>query len=171
MQIRRTRREMLSVCPNKLLISDTHCPSHHMDAFDFLTALHKKYDFQHKIHVGDEADWHSTSYHDLHPNKPNAEEELRRTREALQELYQRFPLMDIIESNHGSLNFRKAVTHGLPIGIVKSYRDAYFAEHDKDGNIVKSKTKPPHCEARGLRYCASRRCQRVPDTNWIPHGW
>ncbi|MNT09514.1 hypothetical protein D3C72_1443010 [compost metagenome] len=39
------------------------------------------------------------------------------------QLYQMFPKMDIIESNHGSLVWRKAKSNGIPKHYIKSYNE------------------------------------------------
>ena len=50
-------------------------------------------------------------------------DELRRSMPTIQEVYKMFPVMDIIESNHGSLVWRKAKTNGIPRQYIKSYND------------------------------------------------
>lgn len=109
-----------------LFISDLHIPYHHPDALAFLAALAAKYKFGRVVCVGDELDWHALSYHDKSPDLHSAGDELAKARGTIRELYRLFPLMDIIESNHGSLSFRKAVTHGFPRHTMTSYADTLF---------------------------------------------
>lgn len=106
-----------------LLISDMHVPYHHPDTVDFLKHLKEKYKPTRVICLGDELDKHSLSYHDSDPDLPSAGDELRRSLPIIQEVYNLFPKMDIIESNHGSLVYRKAKTHGIPKHYIKSYND------------------------------------------------
>ena len=106
-----------------LLISDMHIPYHHPDTLAFLTHLKKKYNPTRVICLGDELDKHALSYHDHDPDLPSAGDELRRSIPVIQELHKLFPVMDIVESNHGSLVWRKAKTNGIPRQYIKSYND------------------------------------------------
>lgn len=137
--------KLLSKTPkakNILFISDLHCPYQHPDAFFFLKALHKKYDFHRVIGIGDELDFHAMSFHDHNPDLANAGEELQRGREALWELWRMFPLVEWVESNHGSMAYRKSLFHGIPRHLILDYKEAIFGEKSKDGSI--------HCpNARG----------------------
>ena len=106
-----------------LLISDLHIPYHHKDAIAFLAHLKKKYKPTRVICLGDELDKHALSYHDSDPDLKSAGDELRESLPIIAELYKMFPVMEIIESNHGSLVWRKAKTHGIPRHYIKSYND------------------------------------------------
>lgn len=106
-----------------LLISDMHIPYHHPDMIPFLKHLKQKYNPTRVISLGDELDKHALSYHDSDPDLPSAGDELRRSLPVIQELFDIFPKMDIIESNHGSLVWRKAKTYGIPKHYIKSYND------------------------------------------------
>lgn len=106
-----------------LLISDMHIPYHHRDLIPFLKYLKAKYKPTRVICLGDELDKHALSYHDNDPDLPSAGDELRKSLPVVQELFELFPKMDIIESNHGSLVWRKAKTFGIPKHYIKSYND------------------------------------------------
>lgn len=106
-----------------LLISDMHIPYHHEDTIAFLTHLKAKYNPTRVICLGDELDKHALSYHDSDPDLPSAGDELKKSLPVIQELFKIFPKMDIIESNHGSLVWRKAKTFGIPKHYIRSYND------------------------------------------------
>jgi hypothetical protein len=106
-----------------LVISDMHIPYHHAQTLDFLAYLKKKYNPTRIICMGDELDSHSLSYHESDPDLPSAGDEIRRALPVLQDVYKLFPKMDVLESNHGSLVYRKAKTHGIPVHYLKSYAD------------------------------------------------
>lgn len=106
-----------------LLISDLHIPYHHKDALDFLRDLKVEYKPTRVICLGDELDKHALSYHDSDPDLKSAGDELRAALPVVQQLYKLFPKMDLVESNHGSLVWRKAKTHGIPRSYIKSYND------------------------------------------------
>ena len=106
-----------------LIISDFHAPYNHPDAVAFLKAVKEKYNPTRVISIGDESDGHSLSFHSHDADLHSAGHELELTREALKPLMKMFPKMDILESNHGSLVMRRALDHGLPREIFKSYRE------------------------------------------------
>ena len=85
-----------------LIISDTHCPYHHVDAIKFLSAIKDKYEPDRVIHIGDEIDNHAMSFHDSDPDLHSAGDELELAIEALSEIEALYPKVDVIESNHGS---------------------------------------------------------------------
>ncbi|MNC03920.1 hypothetical protein D3C75_513470 [compost metagenome] len=100
-----------------------HVPYNHPDLLDFLQYLKDKYQPTRVICLGDELDKHALSYHDSDPDLPSAGDELRKSLPVIQRLFKMFPVMDIIESNHGSLVWRKAKTHGIPKHYIKNYNE------------------------------------------------
>lgn len=106
-----------------LVISDMHHPYSHQDTLAFLKALKKKYKFDKIVCIGDEVDHHAISFHDSDPDLPSAGDELEQAIESLKPIYKLFPKMDIVESNHGSLVYRKALASGLPKAVFKSYNE------------------------------------------------
>lgn len=106
-----------------LLISDMHIPYHHPNTLAFLSYLKAKYKPTRVICLGDELDGHSLSYHEKSPELPSAMDELSLALPTIAELHNIFPKMDILESNHGSLVYRKTKTHGIPKHYIKSYND------------------------------------------------
>ena len=106
-----------------LLISDLHVPFHHQDALEFLEHLKNKYKPTRVICLGDEVSLESNSYHEKNPDMPAAGCELKLALPVIAKLHKMFPLMDILDSNHGSLVYRKAKTHGIPVSYIKSYNE------------------------------------------------
>lgn len=106
-----------------LVISDTHIPYHHPDLFDFLSDIKRTYKPDRVIHIGDEVDNHAMSYHDSDPDLRSAGDELSVAKGYIKQMEKLFPKMDLLESNHGSLYFRKAKTHGIPRSAMKSYSE------------------------------------------------
>ena len=116
-----------------LVISDLHSPYHHPDALKFLSALKDKYNPDKVICMGDELDFSQVSYHESNPNMDSAKTELEKGRKFLYKLEKLFPEMDVMKSNHGSLPYRKAVTAGLPLEVIKHYRDIIFNKGGGEG--------------------------------------
>ena len=110
-----------------LIISDTHFPYQHPDTIAFLTAIKKKYKPDRVIHIGDEIDGQSFSFHDADPDLASPGDELTLAISRLKPLYDLFPIVDLLESNHGSLVYRKGKVMGLPRFVFKSYREVICA--------------------------------------------
>lgn len=107
------------------VIGDLHFPFCHPDTMAFLKAVKTKYKPDRVVSIGDEADLHSISFHEHNPNLMSPGDELGRAKECIQYLEKIFPVMDILDSNHGSLFYRKQVNAGLPREIFKDYNAIY----------------------------------------------
>jgi Icc-related predicted phosphoesterase len=105
-----------------LFISDLHAPYQHPDTLAYLEAVKAKYKPDRVVIGGDEADHHAMSYHESDPDLPSAGQELVATRKALQGIHKLFPVADVLDSNHGSLYYRKAKTHGIPRAALVDYQ-------------------------------------------------
>lgn len=106
-----------------LVISDMHHPYSHPDTLRFLTALKKKYKFTDVVCIGDEVDYHALSFHDSDADLPSAGEELKKAIKSLKPLYKLFPKVTVVESNHGSMVYRRALAHGMPRKVLRSYNE------------------------------------------------
>lgn len=108
---------------NILIVGDLHIPAQHRDTLAFLTAIKKKFKPSRVIFTGDEVNWQSISFHTKNPDLPSPSDELSETVKEMQPFYKLFPKVDILESNHGSLVYRKAIDAGLPSSVIRSYRE------------------------------------------------
>ena len=106
-----------------LCISDLHIPYEHPDTLEFLKAVKKKYKVDKVLSVGDEVDGHAISFHPSDPDLFSPGHELEMAIAKLKAYYRVFPEMDIVDSNHGSLVYRKQKFHGLPRSVFKDYGD------------------------------------------------
>lgn len=106
-----------------LIISDQHFPYSHKDIIPFLKAVKEKYKPDRVINIGDEIDGHSISFHDSDPDLMSPADEMQAAIVGLKNLYKIFPKVSIVESNHGSLVYRRAKKNGIPSGLIKSYRE------------------------------------------------
>ena len=106
-----------------LVISDTHCPYHHPDLIPFLKAIKKKYKPDRVIHIGDEVDSHAISFHDSDPDLYSAGDEHQASLPTIHQMEKLFPKMDLMDSNHGSLVYRRQKASGLPRAAMKSYNE------------------------------------------------
>jgi len=117
--------EVLKVHDNSriLFISDMHIPYHHSGLLPFLDGLKKRYEPTRVICLGDELDKHAMSFHDSDPDLDNAGPELEKALPIIARLKGMFPTMDLVDSNHGSMVYRKAKHHGIPRRYIKTYND------------------------------------------------
>lgn len=121
------------VCRRILVVGDLHAPYTHPDAIAFLRSVRDEYAPDMVIQMGDETDGHAISFHDSDPNLDSAGVELEKAKLVLEELYALFPNLLVCDSNHGSLVYRRAKAHGLPVQFIKKYRDILFPEHGAPG--------------------------------------
>lgn len=77
--------------------------------------------------MGDELDYHSISFHKPNPDLLSPGDELQTAINRIQPLFKMFPDMHIMDSNHGSLVYRRIKDAGIPMHVVKSYRDVLGA--------------------------------------------
>lgn len=107
-----------------LIISDMHLPYSVKGLIPFLQGLKDRYNPTRVICIGDELDYHQNSFHDSDPDLYGAGCELKKALETIQVLHKMFPKMDLLDSNHGSMVYRKLKHHGIPRHHVKSYNEA-----------------------------------------------
>ena len=119
----KTYRESKEDNSRILFISDMHIPYHHKDTLKFLAELKEKYKPTRVICLGDELDSHGLSFHDSDPDLYSAGDELQKALPVIAELYKMFPKMDLVDSNHGSLQYRRAKAHGIPRHFMKGYNE------------------------------------------------
>lgn len=121
------------MCHRILVIPDQHIPYHHPDMFRFLAAVAEKFDPDLVVNLGDEVDSHALSFHDSDPNLDSAGTELEKSLPVLAAMERMFPNTLVCHSNHGSLVYRKAKAHGIPVQMIKRYRDILFPETGAPG--------------------------------------
>jgi hypothetical protein len=111
-----------------IIISDLHAPHAHPDALAFLCAVRDKYKTKQAICVGDEADGHAISFHTPNPDLRSPGDELEAAKKYLATVRAEFPKLRLCESNHGSLYYRRAIEHGLPRAVLRTYEEIYNAK-------------------------------------------
>jgi Icc-related predicted phosphoesterase len=106
-----------------LVISDLHIPYHREDSFEFLKEIKKQYKPDTIVNIGDEIDCHALSFHDHNPDLASAGHELVKAKDFIKELEGIFPEMTLLDSNHSSLVYRRAIKSGIPRGYLKEYNE------------------------------------------------
>lgn len=116
-----------------VVMPDLHAPYHHRHALAFMKAVRDKYQPDLVVNLGDEADKHAMSFHDSDPNLKSAGDELAATIPVMEELHSIFPNMLLCDSNHGSMHYRKAKAHGMPVQYLKTYREILLPRTNSGG--------------------------------------
>lgn len=106
-----------------LVISDMHLPYGHSCLIPFITALKKKYKPDKILCSGDEIDGQSFSMHNHSPDLMSPSNEFEAAIKQLKRIYKIFPKVDIMQSNHGDLIYRRGEAFGIPRSVFKSYRN------------------------------------------------
>lgn len=106
-----------------MIISDMHLPYSVKGLIPFLQGLKDKYNPTRIICIGDELDYHQNSFHDSDADLLGASCELKSALDTIAVLHKMFPKMDLLDSNHGSMIYRKAKHHGIPRHHLKSYNE------------------------------------------------
>ena len=135
-----------------LFIPDLHIPFHHIHAFKFIKAVIDYYKPDLIIFLGDEQDIHSGSMHDHSPDLHSPKDELDISLMAFKTLYKIVPEAYIVESNHGSLFYRRAAKSGLPKKVIRSYEEILEAPKGwkwKPELVVYSTNGQPICVCHG----------------------
>ncbi len=103
-----------------LILSDLHAPHMHPDTLAFLKEIKRFYKPDEVVCIGDEADFHAMSFHDSDPDLESAGDELIAARKQLKPIFEMFPKVVCLESNHGSMVARKALANGMPRALFKT---------------------------------------------------
>jgi len=128
-----------------LVIPDMHMPFHHPDTLEFLKAVKKRFQPTQTICLGDELDNHALSQYDPDPDGYSAGHELNAALESIQGVYREFPMMSVMESNHGVRGFKKAFRAGIPAAMMREYKEfmkapqgwSWHPQMELDGVIYK----------------------------------
>lgn len=105
-----------------LVISDLQMPYEHPDSLPFLKEIKKQFKPTRIVNIGDMEDYHCFNFHGKNPALPSAADELIMLRKKVKALSSVFPVMDILESNHGALPYRKAESVGIPKELLMDER-------------------------------------------------
>lgn len=108
-----------------LTIGDLHLPFVHPKYLRFCQDMAAKYDAERIVFIGDVVDWHSVSYHEVDPDGLSAGDEMKLTRRMLKRWVAAFPKADVCIGNHDARLHRKMMTHGMPAGALRSYKDLW----------------------------------------------
>lgn len=126
-------QDIPEVAHRLLVIPDIHAPYQHPDTLAFLSAVKQAVNPDCVVNLGDELDFHALSFHDADPDLDSAGTELEKAKVFMHNLHELFPDVLVCHSNHGSMTYRKAKAHGIPVAMIKKYRDVIFPDTSAPG--------------------------------------
>lgn len=106
-----------------LVIPDMHHPFAHPDTYSFLKAAKAKFDPDRIVCLGDETDQHVLGQWEPDPSGYSAGHEHLAAIDALQPIYELFPVVSVCTSNHGERIFKRSYRAGIPKLFIKDYRE------------------------------------------------
>lgn len=106
-----------------LVIPDLQIPFHHKDAFNFLSAVCLTFGCDRVVSIGDEVDQYNLSRYDKDPDAMGAGDEYEVAMSYLEELYQIFPEVDAVHSNHLDRVAKRALGAGIPKAYLKDLKE------------------------------------------------
>lgn len=128
---------MIQRYDNVLCFSDTHFPYHHPDTFEFLSAVKSKYQPGYNVHGGDITDSYAFS---RYPKDPEYDEcytvEFQSVRESVQKLFIIFEQLDLVNSNHDSRLWDRAITAGIPRSVLLPFMEVIGARAFPEWRLV-----------------------------------
>ena len=110
---------------NILAVGDTHIPFERPGYLQFCRDLCKEHKCDVVVHIGDVVDSHSISFHEHHPELPNALDEYKLAFERLKNWKTAFPKMLIAIGNHDSRISRVANSVNIPTQMLKTYQEIW----------------------------------------------
>lgn len=124
------------------IIGDQHYPYHLEGYAQWCADIFDQWDVDTVVHIGDLVDHHALSFHDSEPMLQGVTGEMLSTREQLQEMYDLFPELTLIEGNHDLIPARQLRKLGMePSIFMKPIEEIYgmpegwtvVNEHEIDG--------------------------------------
>ncbi len=106
-----------------LIIPDMQLPFQHQDAFTFLKTVNDVYQPTKVVSIGDSLDNHTLGKFISNPNGYSAADEFDKAVSLLHNLYDIFPVVTEVESNHNRRIIIRARTAGLPDKVIRPYNE------------------------------------------------
>lgn len=108
-----------------LVIGDTHEPCSHPEYMRFCKDIHKEWECDSEVHIGDLIDFSSISFHAKNPELPAPMDEYNLAKKYVQKWYRAFPNMVITKGNHDERIFRKAASADVPAYFLRDYNEIW----------------------------------------------
>jgi len=106
-----------------LVIPDIQAPFEHKDTVPFLKALHGAIDATKVVCIGDSMDCHALSRWATDPDGHGPGHEYQAAIEHLLPLYEAFPIVKEVISNHNERIAKRAFDGGIPRAFLRSYEE------------------------------------------------
>lgn len=107
-----------------LAFGDTHFPYEHKDTLEFLKEVKSYYKPDRVVHLGDILDVYSVSSYPTDIDHPDSwSQEIKKARKVLSKLYELFPEVEVMESNHDDRAYKKGRVAGIPREYLVPFKD------------------------------------------------
>lgn len=106
-----------------MVISDMQIPAHHKDSIRFLAAVKEMIEPTEVVCIGDILDFAAISFHTQNPDLPSAGDELKQSKPVLKRVFELFPDVHLLESNHDQRVYRRAQYSGLATPMISPLLD------------------------------------------------
>jgi hypothetical protein len=118
------RRHQERTANRILCFGDDQAPAQHPDAYEILKDAKHKFNPTRVVHMGDELDLNNVSDYLKSVDADNAQTELGKGLDHLKKLYQLFPNVDVLRSNHVDARIqRKKDSAGVPQFMLRSIEE------------------------------------------------
>lgn len=127
---------------NVLIIGDLHAPFIRKGYLAHCKKVHKDYNCNQVIFIGDIVDNHYSSYHETIPDGLSASGELASARGEIDKFYNAFPSAKVTIGNHDRLPYRKAITAGVSNKWIRGYSEVFgtsgwdFVDHYYQDDVL-----------------------------------
>ena len=105
-----------------LCIGDVHEPVCRPGYLNFCKKIHKKYNCNQVVFMGDVVDWHAISFHVHHPECPGPPDEYRMAYKGIQKWRKVFPKAKVCIGNHDERIIRLAESVDIPAKFLRDYK-------------------------------------------------
>lgn len=157
--------------PNVLVIGDTHLPFEHVRYLDFCYRIHRDFDCEIVVHIGDLVDNHAISFHDHDPDGDSSKREILEAKKRLLAWTLVFPKVWLCAGNHDTLPSRRLKSAGISENYLKSFEAMWelppnwkLVDHFSLGKI-----RFFHGEGYGGDYPHANACRREMQSVVIGH--
>ena len=104
-----------------LVIGDTHCPAMVDGYVDFLRDVHKRWNCNKVVHIGDIVDNAALSFHLKKPQLKDPLQEYEKAMKQVKQLTKAFPSAELLIGNHDALPYRWCDEVGIPESMMRDF--------------------------------------------------
>jgi hypothetical protein len=108
-----------------ICVGDPHEPVSRKGYLRFCKKIHKKYNCNKVVILGDIADWHGISFHSNTPDAPGVDDEYSLTYKCIHRWHKAFPKATVTIGNHDERVLRLAESVNIPAKFIRDYKEIW----------------------------------------------